>query len=109
MPALAQGVIESGEGHVTVILPPPANYGSAGWGNVWFSLGCDFADVHVRVAAWIHGTGWKIIEDFTVPQFGDRVNPFGGALPQATQKISIKRLAVGADKPLSYLIEAVQR
>lgn len=109
MPAFATGTIEPGEGAVTVVLPPPANYGSAGWGNVWFSLGCDFGDVHVRVAAWVHGKGWTVVEDFLVPQYGDRVGPFGGPLPQATQKISIKRLAAGADKPLAYLIEAAHK
>jgi glycosyl hydrolase family 25 len=109
MPAFATGQINAGTDAETVILPPPANFGSAGWGDVWFSLGCDFGDAHVRVAAWTHGSGWTIVNDVLVQQHGDRINPFGGKLPTAVQKISVKRLAGTENLPMSYLIEATHR
>lgn len=108
MPAFASGPINTGNGAQTVICVPPANYGSARWGNVWFSLGADFGEAHLRVAAYIHGQGWHVIDDFTVSADEDRVNPFGGPLPVATQKISIVRNA-GPAVPVSYLIEAAPR
>jgi len=93
-----------------MICPPPANLGAAGWGNVWFSLGSDFGDAHVRVAIHTHGQGWShVYDDVVVPAAGDRVNPFGGPLPAGVQKISIVRTATNPNVPLSYLIEAAHR
>lgn len=109
MPAFATGPVNVGNGAQTVICVPPANYGSAGWGNVWFSLGADFGEAHLRVAAYIHGEGWHVIDDVTVSADEDRVNPFGGPLPVATQKISIVRNTGGPAVPVAYLIEAVAR
>lgn len=108
MPVFATGEIKPGAGAVTMVCPPPANFGAAGWGNVWFTLGSDFGVGDVRVAAYVHGTGWKVIDDVAVPADGDRVNPFGGPLPTATQKISITRKG-NVDVPLGYLIEAAHR
>jgi hypothetical protein len=109
MPAFATGEIKPGAGAVTVVCPPPAGIGSAGWGNVWFSLGSDFGDAHVRVAVFTHGVGWRdIYQDVLVPRTGDRVNPFGGPLPTGVQKISVTREA-NPDVPLAYLIEAAHR
>jgi len=113
MPAFATGPIPTGDGAKTVIGLPPANAGTAGWGNVWFTLACDWAAdgvaAHVRVAAWVHGEGWShIVENFAVPQYGDRVNPFGGPLPTGVQKVSVERLD-SPDAPLAYLIEAAHR
>jgi lysozyme len=109
MPAFATGMITPGPGMVTIVLPPPANFGSAGWGNVWFSLGADFGTAHVRVAIFTHGQGWShIYPDVVVDAMADRVNPFGGPLPTAVQKISIERTA-NPDVALAYLVEAVHR
>ena len=108
MPACMNGQVNAGTGARTMVLVPPANFGSAGWGNVWFSLGSDFGEAHVRVAAYIHGQGWHVVDDVTVPAAGDRINPFGGPLPQATQKISIVRNA-NPDVPLGWLVEAAAR
>lgn len=110
MPAFVTVKIEEGAGAETVVCPPPANMGSAGWGNVWFSLASDFGDAHVRVAAWTHGEGWShIFEDVLVPQHGDRANPFNGPLPSGVQKLSIKRLPGSENLPMACLIEAVHR
>lgn len=109
MPAFATGEIKPGAGAQTIVLPPPANYGSAGWGNVWFSLGADFGTAHVRVAIYTHGQGWShIYPDVVVDAAADRVNPFGGPLPTAVQKISIER-TTNPDVPLAYLVEATHR
>ena len=110
VPAFATGEIKPGALAATVVLPPPANTGSAGWGNVWFSLGCDFGDATVRVAAYVHGSGWDVKDGVHVPSGADRVNPWGGPLPTGVQKISVER-GSGADctVPLSYLIEAAHR
>ncbi|ACU76199.1 glycoside hydrolase family 25 [Catenulispora acidiphila DSM 44928] len=109
MPAFATGEITPGAGAVTMVLPPPANYGAAGWGNVWFSLGADFGTATVRVAIFTHGQGWShIYEDVVVDAAADRVNPFGGPLPTAVQKISVTRRG-NPNVPLAYLVEAVQR
>jgi hypothetical protein len=109
MPAFVTGEITPGAGAVTVVLPPPANYGAAGWGDVWFSLGADFGTATVRVAIFTHGQGWShIYEDVVVDAAADRVNPFGGPLPAAVQKISVTRRD-NPDVPLAYLVEAVHR
>jgi hypothetical protein len=109
MPAFTTGVITPGSGAVTMVLPPPANFGAAGWGNVWFSLGSDFGIAHVRVAIFTHGQGWShIYPDVVVDAAADRVNPFGGPLPTAVQKISIER-TINPDVALAYLVEAVHR
>ncbi|NUR26204.1 MAG: glycoside hydrolase [Catenulispora sp.] len=109
VPAFATGEIKPGTGAVTVVCPPPANLGAAGWGNVWFSLGSDFGEAHVRVAIFTHGQGWShIYDDVVVRATDDRVNPFGGPLPTGVQKISISRGA-NPDVPVAYLIEAAHR
>lgn len=108
MPAFATGEVNPGAGAVTMVCPPPANLGAAGWGNCWFSLGSDFGDAHVRVAAYVHGSGWQVKADVLVPSAGDRVNPFGGTLPTGTQKISITRGA-NPDVPMAWLVEAAHR
>jgi hypothetical protein len=109
MPAFATGVIAPGPGAVTMVLPPPANFGTAGWGNVWFSLGADSGTAHVRVAVFVHGQGWShVYPDVVVDAGADRVNPLGGPLPTAVQKISIER-TTNPDVPLAYLLEAARR
>jgi hypothetical protein len=111
MPALAIGEIKAGPGATTVIAVPPANFGSAGWGDVWFSLAAAFGDAHVEVSVYTHGPGWNhVSKTFLVPDSGDRANPCGGPLPTAVQKIAVKR-GTGPDcnVPLSYLIEATHR
>jgi hypothetical protein len=109
MPTFATGVVAPGPNAVTVVLPPPANSGTAGWGNVWFTLGSDFGTAIVRVAIFTHGQGWShIYETVEVDAAADRVNPFGGPLPSTVQKISITRKA-NPDVPLAYLIEAARR
>ncbi|ACU71738.1 glycoside hydrolase family 25 [Catenulispora acidiphila DSM 44928] len=109
MPAFATGEITPGTNAVTMVLPPPANYGAAGWGNVWFSLGADMGTATVRVAIFTHGQGWShIYEDVVVDAAADRVNPFGGPLPTAVQKISVTRRG-NPNVPLAYLVEAVHR
>jgi len=110
MPAFATGEIKPGDGAVTIVCPPPANLGAAGWGNVWFSLGCDFGDAEVRVAVYTHGAGWsEIDQDIKVTAAGDRVNPHGGPLPDGVQKISIRRVGPSHDVPMAYLVEAAHR
>lgn len=110
MPSFSEGQIKPGAGAVTVITPPPANLGSAGWGNVWFSLGTDFQDATVRVAIHTHGAGWtEIDKEVLVTHAGDRVNPHGGPLPTGVQKISVTRGETNPDAPMGYLIEATAR
>lgn len=110
MPGFSEGQIDRGDGAETIVAVPPANYGSAGWGNVWFSLASGWGDVHVAVGIYVHGKGWEqITDDFLVPDNGDRANPIGGPLPTATQKIAIRRTKTGADSPLAYLIETAAR
>lgn len=106
MPAFAQGEIPRDTDQHMVLVPPP-NLANGLWGDVRFSLGCDFVDgLTVRCAAWVDGVGWDI-KTVTVPREGDRVNPWGGPLPKGTQKISVVRsIATGA---LGYLIEAAHR
>lgn len=105
----ATGEIKPGAGVTTVVCPPPANYGAAGWGNVWFSLGSDFGDAHVRVAAFVKDRWTNFHLDLVVPAAGPRVHPFGAPLPTDVEKISITRLAGSENVPLSYLVEAVRR
>lgn len=110
MPAFVTGEIKPGAGVTTVVCPPPANLGAAGWGNVWFSLGTDFGDAHVRVAIFVHGQGWShIYEDVLVKATDDRTNPFGGPLPAGVQKISVTRVKGTENVPMGYLIEAAHR
>lgn len=105
MPAFATGTVAPGLDQTTVILPPPANYGSVGWGNVWFSLGSDMGDAHVRVTLFTNGAWTDFNENFVVPAASPRVFPFPSPLPKDVEKISVKRLAGSENVPLSYLIE----
>ncbi|MBS2531580.1 glycoside hydrolase family 25 protein [Catenulispora sp. NF23] len=105
MPAFATGEIPN-DTNAHIVAPPPANTGG-NWGNVWFSLGCDFGDCTVRVAAYIPGRGWDIRDNVVVPAAGGRINPWGGPLPNGVQKISIVRHTTGP--ALAYLIEAAAR
>jgi hypothetical protein len=110
MPAFATGEIAPGAGAETIILPPPANSGTAGWGNVWFSLGADFGTANVRVAIFTHGEGWShIYPNVAVDAKDDRVNPFGGPLPKGVQKISVRRDGPNPDVLLGYLVEATHK
>jgi glycosyl hydrolase family 25 len=109
MPAFSEGRIAPGTGVTTVVCPPPANYGAAGWGNVWFSLGSDFGDAHVRVAAFVKNVWTNFHLDLVVPAAGPRVHPFGAPLPPDVEKISIKRLDGSENVPMAYLIEAAHR
>lgn len=110
MPAFATGQVNAGPGATTVISVPPANFGSAGWGDIWFSLGAAFGEAHLEVSVYEHGAGWKRLSNsFLVPDSGDRVNPLGGPLPTAAQKIAIKRVTGSENVPVSYLVEAVAR
>jgi hypothetical protein len=109
MPSFATGEITPGPGAVTIVLPPPANRGSAGWGNVWFSLGCTLGDAGVHVVGFVDGEGWSHdYPNVVVPDHGNRFDPFGGPLPAGIQKISITRTS-NPNVPLSYLIEATHR
>lgn len=103
----ASGQLNSGTGATTILCPPPPN--GANWSNVWVSLGSDFGDAHLRIAAHTHGTGWKVIGNFVVPSTGDRVNPFGGPAPTGLQKLSIVRTAGSENVPVGWLIEAQGR
>ena len=110
MPVFATGEVKPGANVTTMILPPPANAGSAGWGNVWLSFGADMDDVHLRVATLVHGdTNWRVQDNFLVPRLGDRVNPWGGPLPPGTQRVSVTRVAGSENVPCGWLIEAVHR
>jgi hypothetical protein len=109
MPSFATGEITPGAGAVTIVLPPPAQRGSAGWGNVWFSLGATRGDATVHVVGYVDGEGYS--HDYPNVVVGDhasRVNPFGGPLPAGIQKITVERTG-NPDVPLSYLIEATHR
>lgn len=108
MPAFATGEIKPGDGETTLVCPPPANSGSVPWGGVWFSLGADWGDAHVRVGVYTHPSGWHIYDDVVVPAAGDRVILGGGPLPTGVQKISIMRKA-NPDVPLAWLLEAAHR
>lgn len=109
MPVFAQGEIKPGQDAVTLVCPPPANFGSAGWGNMWFSLASTHGDAHVHVVGYVDGEGWSHdFPDVMVPDHGSRVNPFGGPLPTKIQKISITRKG-NPDVPVAYLIEAAHR
>ena len=101
----ASGQINSGAGARTLICPPPANTG-ANWGNVWVSFGADFGTAVLRVAAYIHGSGWQVLPAVSVPAGGDRVNPFGGPAPTGIQKISVVRDPGSEDVPVGWLVEA---
>jgi hypothetical protein len=106
------GEIKAGFGVTTMICPPPAQ--TINWGNVWLSFGADFGTAHIRVAAYVHGSGWRVVENFAVPDAGDRVNPFGGPLPAGTQKVSVERVRSApsdtADAiPLGWLVEAMAK
>ena len=107
MPALSQGTVAAGLNATTLVLPPPCRQGAAGWGNVWFSLGSDMGDAHVRVTAFINGAWTDFNLDFVVPANKPRVFPFPSPLPTDVEKISITRLAGSENVPLAYLIEAV--
>lgn len=110
MPAFATGEVKPGANVTTMILPPPCNAGSAGWGNVWLSFGADMSDAHLRVATLVHGdTNWRVENDFLVPRTGERVNPWGGPLPTGTQKVSVTRVAGSENVPCGWLIEAAHR
>lgn len=109
MPAFATGEIKPGAGVTTVVLPPPANAGAARWGNVWFSLGSDFGDAHVRITLFRNGAWTEFHEDFVVRAADGRVQPFEVPLSTDVEKISITRLAGSENVPLSYLIEATHR
>lgn len=111
MPTFATGEIKPGDGEVTLVLPPPANRGTAGWGNVWFSLAATDADASVHVVGYVDGEGYSHdYPNVTVPDHGSRINPFGGPLPAGIQKISVTRTGPShPDVPLSWLIEATHR
>lgn len=105
MAAFATGIVTPGLNQTTVILPPPANSGAAGWGNVWFSLGSDMGDAHVRVTLFANGAWTDFNENFVVPAAGPRVFPFPSPLLRDVEKISVTREAGSENVPLSYLIE----
>ena len=104
----ASGQLLNGAGAQTIITPPPANTGT-NWGSVWVSFGADFGTAVLRVAAYVHGTGWEVFPSVSVPANGDRVNPFGGPAPTGLQKISVVRLAGSEDVPVGWLVEAQGR
>jgi hypothetical protein len=109
MPAFATGEIAPGAGEVTIVLPPPAQRGTAGWGNVWFSLGATRGDATVHVVGYVDGEGYSHdYPNVVVPDHGSRINPFGGPLPAGIQKITIERVG-NPDVPLAFLIEATHR
>jgi hypothetical protein len=106
MPVFATGEIPQDTGAHMVLVPPP-NLPNGLWGDVRFSLGCDFVDgLTVRCAAWIDGVGWDI-KTVAVPREGDRVNPWGGPLPKGAQKISVVRSTAAGT--VGWLVEAAHR
>lgn len=107
MPVFATNTVTPGLNQTTVVLPPPANSGAAGWKNVWFSLGSDFGDAHVRVACFQNGAWTDFNTDFVVPAAKSRVFPLPTPLPVDVEKISLTRLAGSENVPLAYLLEAV--
>jgi len=109
MPVFATGEVAPGAGEVTLVLPPPAQRGTAGWGNVWFSLGATKGDAGVHVVGYVDGEGYSHdYPNVVVSDHASRFNPFGGELPAGVQKISITRTS-NPDVPLSWLIEATHR
>jgi hypothetical protein len=106
---IATGLGPDGSGAVTVITPPPANSGAAGWGGVWVSFGSDFGDAHLRVAAFRGGVWTDFHPDFVVPAAGPRAMPFSSPLPTDVEKISVKRLKGSENVAVSCLVEAVKK
>lgn len=104
----ATGQVESGIGARTVICPPPANTGT-NWRDVWVSFGADFGTAVLRVAGYVHGSGWQIFPSVSVPANSDRVNPFGGPAPAGLQKISVVRVVGSEEVPVGWLVEAQGR
>lgn len=114
MPAFATGQLKDGFDTTTIFAPPPAAMGSAGWGEVWISFGSDFGNAHLRVAAYVHGNGWTVADDITVPAAADRVNPFNGPAPHGIQKVSVRRVKTNptdtADAiPVTWLVETAKK
>lgn len=106
MPAFQTGEVKPGfftDAHgkttvenATMITLPPPNGGALGWKNAWLSVGCDFADVELRVAVKVAGQAWAL-HSMNPTASGDRLYM---QLPTATQKISIGRIARNpADDP----------
>jgi hypothetical protein len=69
MPAFATGEVKPGADVVTTVSSRRRRTSArAGWGDVWFSLGSDFGEAHVRVAIFTNGQGWShIYDDVLVP------------------------------------------
>lgn len=89
----------------TMLAVPPPSGGYAGWGRAWFSVGCDFRDVKLRIAIKVANEDW-VLHTMTPTAAGDR--PYM-ELPANTQKISIGRVAQSPKDdpgtPCAWLLE----
>ncbi|MER5302541.1 hypothetical protein ABT039_24175 [Streptomyces lasiicapitis] len=91
--------------HTITLASPCANQAGA-WGDVWLSLGCDWADVRVRVA--VHdGKIWALVKNWDIVAANGRL---AEKLPAGAQKISIGRVKKSAtdsvdDAPIGWLLE----
>lgn len=106
MPLAITNELRRGPAAVTTACPPPGNTGANWQGRrVWFSLGCDFADADIRVAAKHPDGRWEVFDSVKVSRTGLRVNPWNGPMPDGIQTISMRRNTGSEDVPVSYLIE----
>lgn len=109
--ALVIGDIKPGflDGHPengTLIPLPPQNGGAIGWGTVYLSFGCDFADALLRVAIWNDTSkSWRISQ-VRLASAGGRVNV---TVQDGDSKVSVGRVkASAADAglcPIGWLLE----
>lgn len=121
MPVFATGQMKDGfacnslgavvlPAYATMLTIPPPDAGALPWGEMWLSLGCDFAAALVRVA--IHdGQAWSV-ETVTLDPTAPR--QVVAQLPVNAGKISLCRIPLspgdGADStPIAWLIEAGAR
>lgn len=112
--ALVIGDIKPGflDGHPengTLIPLPPQNGGAVGWGQVFLSFGCDFAEkdiARLRIAIWNDlSKAWRV-SSIDLKSAGPRVNV---SIQDGDSKVSVGRLQTGtADKgdcPIGWMLE----
>ncbi len=97
--------------NATFIAIPPQNGGAAGWGPIFLSVGCDFADVLLRVAVYNdQARDWRVTERLKVPRLGGRV---GIAIQDGDSKVSIGRVKASdtdtSDTPAGWLLETTRK
>jgi hypothetical protein len=101
------GFLADDKANGTVIPLPPQNGGAIGWGQVFVSFACDFADVVLRIAVYnTPAKAWRITEQLKVPALGDRVNI---AIQDGDQKVSVGRVKAGTGDtgtwPCGWMLE----